>query len=418
MKSNFLWGACAASMLLAGAVQAQDAWQQVNVAPGQYTVMVGDKQKLVTPSCAFGQPYSFYVKPGKSEKILLYFNGGGACWNYGTCAIKDGVRPTYVPSADVANNPNLMGGLLDVEDPDNPYKNWTMVFLSYCTGDVFVGSKQTIYQNPFNPDPTDKVAIQHRGFDNFLYVLDYLKRQRSNIFSPLRADSSSIDKVLVAGSSAGSYGAALNYPWVKKVLAKEAKVSLLSDGGMGVITDGFLQSGVFGPNSGWYLDKTLHPVFNTLAPVSAANFLPKVYKTLAAQYPKEKLAQYTTQYDVVQKLFLNIMELSDGIPANMLSGFGDWSGRMNVIANDLKSTLPKNYRAYIDPGCNHTIFRHDEFYTSSINGVRFLDWAKAITASDTADWQNLSCTPGLDCGEGQLTPTGIQACLDRSFNTP
>lgn len=91
---------------------------------------------------------------------------------------------------------------------------------------------------------------------------------------------------------------------------------------------------------------------------------------------------------------------------------------MNVIANDLKSTLPKNYRAYIDPGCNHTIFRHDEFYTSSINGVRFLDWAKAITSSDTADWQNLSCTPGLDCGEGQLTPTGIQACLDRSFNTP
>ncbi|WP_186289626.1 pectin acetylesterase-family hydrolase [Methylomonas koyamae] len=415
----FLLNAVLAGLLgSAVAAQAADVWQKVEVTPGQYPVKIGDTQKLVMPSCAFGQPYSFYVKPGKADKVLLYMNGGGACWNYQTCNIVPGQQASYVPSADVANDPNQMAGLLDAEDPENPYKNWTMVFVSYCTGDVFLGSKDTVYQNPFNPDPTDAVAIKHRGFDNFLYVLDYFKRERKNKFSLLNAGGVDIDKILVAGSSAGSYGAALNYPWVQKMLGKDAKVSLLGDGGMGVITDGFLASGVFGPSSGWNIDTNLHPIFKTLPAAPATDFLPKVYRTLAAQYPKERFAQYTTAYDVVQKLFLNIMEQSDGVPADQVSGFGSWSFRMNTIAAGLKTALPKNYRAYIDPGCNHTIFRFDEFYTSALNGIRFVDWAKAIVTNDAADWQNLSCTPGVDCGEQNLTQAGVLTCLARSFGTP
>ncbi|ATG92440.1 pectin acetylesterase-family hydrolase [Methylomonas koyamae] len=415
MKPFVSNAALAVLLGFAAATQATDLWQKVEVTPGQYQVKVGDSQKLVTPSCAFGQPYSFYVKPGKADKVLLYFNGGGACWNYGTCSMQS----TYVPDADVdANNPNKMAGLLNAEDPDNPYKNWTMVFVSYCTGDVFLGSKDTVYQNPFNPDPTDAVAIKHRGFDNFLYVVDYFKRERKNKFSPLHAGRIEIDKILVAGSSAGSYGAALNYPWVQKLLGKDAKVSLLSDGGMGVITDGFLAAGVFGPNSGWNINTNLHPIFKTLPSAPATDFLPRAYRTLAAQYPKERFAQYTTAYDVVQKLFLNIMEQNDGVPADQLSGFGSWSTGMNTIAGGLKTALPKNYRAYIDPGCNHTIFRFDEFYTSALNGIRFVDWAKAIVTNDNADWQNLSCTPGVDCGEQNLTQEGVLACLARSFGTP
>lgn len=418
MKPFLLNAALAVALGFAAGAQAADVWQKVEVTPGQYPVKVGDTQKLVAPSCAFGQPYSFYVKPGKADKVLLYLNGGGACWNYQTCKIVPGQQASYVSSADVANDPNQMAGLLDAEDPENPYKNWTMVFVSYCTGDVFLGSKDTVYQNPFNPDPTDTVAIKHRGFDNFLYVVDYFKRERKNKFSPLNAGGVDINKILVAGSSAGSYGAALNYPWVQKMLGKDAKVSLLSDGGMGVITGGFLASGVFGPGSGWNINTNLHPIFKTLPAAPAADFLPRAYRTLAAQYPKERFAQYTTAYDVVQKLFLNIMEQNDGIPADQVSGFGSWSFRMNTIAGGLKAALPKNYRAYIDPGCNHTIFRFDEFYTSALNGIRFVDWAKAIVTNDTADWQNLSCTPGVDCGEQNLTQAGVLACLARSFGTP
>jgi hypothetical protein len=421
MNSIFVGGAFAASLLLSTTPLAQDVWQKINVEPGQYTVKLGDQQKVIAPSCAFGQPYSFYIKPGKIDRVVMYFNGGGACWDYGTCAIQPNQTPVYVPTTDVANNPNEMQGILNMDDPDNPYKNWTAVFLPYCTGDVFTGSKQAVYQNP--SDPNVQLPIQHRGFDNFAYVLKYLKQQRRNLFGWNNGDYQPA-KILVAGSSAGSYGAVLNYPWIKKELGKEAKVSLVSDGGVGVITDGFVNTALFGANSSWNIDQNLHPVFSQLAPVDAAHFLPKVIGTLASRYDSEKFGQYTNAYDAVQTLFLNIMEVSDGSrPPQALYDFSDipaWSDRMWRITGGLKQAFPRNYRRYVDPGCNHTVFRYDEFYTSNLNtaagvNISFIDWLKGMTSDNTDSWKNLSCTPGVNCGEAQLTSTGIQTCLGRSF---
>lgn len=175
---------------------------------GTYEVTVGSEVKQVSPSCALsdytGEPYSFYIKPGKKDKLVLYTNGGGACWNGATCNPASGV---YVPTTTAANDPREMDGLLNVENPNNPYKDWTMVFMSYCTGDVFLGSKDTVYQNP-NPTqafPLPVFTIHHRGHDNFLYVMKYVQDHLVDPKVP-------IGKVVVAGSSAGSYGASLNFP--------------------------------------------------------------------------------------------------------------------------------------------------------------------------------------------------------------
>src|SRR5690242_12497621 len=48
-----------------------DAWTQIS--PGGETI------------CAKGQPYSFFVHPGTSANLLIYFDGGGMCWNDATC---------------------------------------------------------------------------------------------------------------------------------------------------------------------------------------------------------------------------------------------------------------------------------------------------------------------------------------------
>jgi hypothetical protein len=425
MKPISIGGVCLVSLFFSNALQAQDVWQKINVQPGQYSVKLGDKQRMITPSCAFGQPYSFYIKPGKVDRVVMYFNGGGACWDFGTCAIQPNQAPVYVPTADAANNPNEMQGLLNMEDPDNPYKNWTAVFLPYCTGDVFTGSKQSVYENPL--DPSSPLAIQHRGFDNFAYVLNYLKQQRRNLFGWNKGDFQPA-KILVAGSSAGSYGAALNYPWIKRVLGKEAKVSFVSDGGAGVITDGFISTALFGASSSWYIDQNLHPIFSRLTPVDAADFLPKVMGTLANRYEGEKFGQYTNAYDAVQTLFLNIMEVSDGTrPPQVLydlSNLPVWSARMLQITGGLTQAFPRNYRRYVDPGCNHTVLRFEEFYTSSLTtrtglNLSFLDWLTGMTGRDKDDWKNLSCTPGISCGEENLSPELIQqtigTCLKRSF---
>lgn len=445
MKSTFLWGVCAASIFLAGAAQAKKAWEKIDVAPGQYHVTVGDEEKLISPSCALGEPYSFHFKPGNRKKLVVYFNGGGSCWNSSSCVVSlQSLQPAYVPSTAIQNDPTEMGGMLDENNSENPYANWSMLFISYCTGDLHLGSADTVYTNPISPSPLpNPVTIHHRGFDNFLYTINWLRDNHPEI-NP--------GKLLVAGSSAGSYGSTLNYP-VLKSYYPDAKTYGFGDGGMGVFgvgqyigQDGNVDfrdasnfaTAVFGADSPehpnwnvWNIHENLHPIFTSLSSAVLAahpnyeeSFLPEVYNRLSAEYPRDKFAQYTTAYDAVQILFWDIM-LNPDNPAvwglGLPSLIGQWNFEMNTITGGLRASLPKNYRSYIGPGCNHTILHDDDdFYTSSLTSskgkaIPFLKWLKAMTEGNNNNWKDLSCTPGIDCGEATLA-TDIPDCLSRTFN--
>ncbi len=229
----------------------------------------------------------------------------------------------------------------------------------------------------------------------------------------------------------------LNLPWLKDYYPYADKVFGVSDGGMGVFKDANeFADAVFGEHSNWNIHETLHPIFISLpeevlaaAPNFQEKFLPEVYDRLKAKYPKDKFAQYTTAYDAVQIFFWDIM-LNPYTPQFWGAGLanplfiGEWNFEMNTITAGLRASLPKSYRSYIGPGCNHTIFRYDDdFYTSSLTSskgktITFLEWLAAMTEEKNADkknWQNLSCTQGVDCGEGSLTSEGINACLNRTL---
>jgi hypothetical protein len=444
MKSTLLWGVCAASIFLAGAVQANGSWQIIPVdiaLPGHgYNVTVGDEVKEIYPSCALGEPYSFHFKSGNLKKLVVYFNGGGACWDSNTCVgslqVPPPQQPAYVHSTAIQNDPAEMGGMLDENNDENPYADWSMLFISYCTGDVHLGSADTDYANPI---PGPPVTIHHRGFDNFLYAINWLKHNHPEIRP---------DKLLVAGSSAGSYGAMVNFPTLKRYY-HGAKMFGFGDGGMGVFgvvgqigMPGYrdasnFATAVFGEPSIWNIHENLHPIFASLPsavlgtdPNYEARFLPEVYNRLSDEYPEDKFAQYTTAYDAIQTLFWDIM-LNPDTPLLWGAGLtdplfiGEWNDKMNTITGDLRASLPKKYHSYIGPGCNHTILSHnDDFYSSYLTSskgktITFLQWLTAMTKEKNADkknWQNLSCTPGVDCGEESLTDAGIQACLARTFD--
>ena len=51
-------------------------------------------------ACSDGSPYRFYVKPGESDRLFVFLNGGGACWTGETCDSQS-ERATYVPRADL-----------------------------------------------------------------------------------------------------------------------------------------------------------------------------------------------------------------------------------------------------------------------------------------------------------------------------
>jgi hypothetical protein len=420
MRPQVLWGACGVSILLAGTAHAIGTWEQVSVPQGQHVVTIGGEDKTIFPGCQFGEPYSFHFKDGKDDKLLIFYNGGGACWDSSTCVesiLSPDVDPVYVPSTTIANNPADMGGILDAGNPENPYTDWSMLFISYCTGDVHVGSQVTAYEYP--PGSTNFVPINHRGFDNFLYAMDWLKTSHPEIVPK---------KIFNVGSSAGAYGAALNYPWVYEFYPSADKIFLVGDGGFGVLTYAVeFVDAVFEEPSNWNLHGTLHPILISLPNAvveQPESLIPETYNLLRAEYPKEKFAQYTTAYDAVQILFWDIMQNPDD-PSVWGQGLGDpdvifgWNYEMNGIDGSLQLSLPDNYRSYIGPGCNHTIFRYnDDFYDSSLTSISFLQWLSAMTGGkekDKGDWQNLSCTTSSNCGEENLSSEGISACLARSL---
>lgn len=427
--------------------EAAQTWQKIDVPARTYTTTDGNGvTREIAPSCSggpvckpdpvSGQPvcragnkqFSFYFKPGKPKKLLVYFDGGGACWNSNTCITGAQTRlPAAVPEIGLNINPATMGGLFDVANKDNPYRDWSMAFIPYCTGDVHWGSKDvkyTDYTGAVTGTPGGQVTYHHRGFDNFLYVRAWLqqrfKRHREN------GDDEGIKKLLVTGSSAGAYGAALDFPHLRQAFP-EAKAYMLADAGNGVITDSFLQQAVQGLDRWGVSQNIAHwiPGMDALPYTSADRFFPMYYSALTAYYPHDRFSQYTTHWDIVQTLVLNIMLNQNNIPAWTRitpSVYGAWAQGMenNVYSN----AVNPNFRFYVAEGCNHTILRFsDDFYkTNSSQSPTFLSWFKALTKDGGGDdgedvnapnaWQNTFCA---NCSLPPLA-SDVSACLARSFS--
>src|SRR5690606_14481079 len=135
-------------------------------------------------TCAAGTPYAFFVRPVEdSSRLLIYFQGGGACWNAFSCNPDN----TSVYDPAVSGDDLYATGIFDLENPLNPMADFNMVFIPYCTGDVFTGSRTVDY--------SDTLTIAHQGYTNARAVLDWVY---ANFAQP--------SQVFITGSSAGSLG--------------------------------------------------------------------------------------------------------------------------------------------------------------------------------------------------------------------
>lgn len=89
--------------------------------------------------CRDGSPTGIGYRVGNPKKLAIYINGGGACFNDVTCA----ANPKSFNSADW-NDLSIAysdKGIFDASNPKNPLKDFSFVFVPYCTGDVHSGTK-------------------------------------------------------------------------------------------------------------------------------------------------------------------------------------------------------------------------------------------------------------------------------------
>lgn len=392
--------------------------------PNWQTILVGSEMDIIddqgntqtiSPACAFdsianpagGPPldnaFQFYFKPGKTDKLVVYFNGGGACWDDATCvaslalAAVPGARPSYNPSILQANSPEGAGGIFDDNNNKNPFKNWSKVFIPYCSGDLHIGSNVVDYSDvdgSVTGYPGATVKVKHHGFDNFMAVREWLKNNLDN----KEGKGKKVKELLVTGSSAGGYGATLNFPYLKSAFPY-ARAALFADASQAIVTEGFIDD-VFTLGKTWNIEQTLSPVFyDTFGAFNAYGFNTQIFGLLTQTFPDSRFAQYTTAYDAVQVQFLKIMRQIDagnndpslwGLTNDDTSYFLEWNFRMENSLADLSANTD-NYQYYIGAGSIHTILTdafatellpHPFYDERSANNVLFSKWLKRFVKSD------------------------------------
>ena len=166
------------------------------------------KVELPGTTCGNGSQYKFFVhrSTSGSQNLLFFFEGGGACWDYDTCSGRAGVIGAANPngiSDDYMTQftAKYVSPVVNGADPGLPFrsrtdlvtKDWNIVYMPYCTGDVHVGNNVATYVDQTGQQPP--LVWRHSGYSNSLAAINYAKVQFP-----------SVQKLLVTGFSAGGTG--------------------------------------------------------------------------------------------------------------------------------------------------------------------------------------------------------------------
>lgn len=146
-----------------------------------------------------GSRWQGYFRKGSENKVLLYFYGGGFSVNDYTAARSMDVdggfyNPRLGTGLNVMTYAIRKWGIGNSAD-NNMFKNWTFIGVPYCNGDFHAGTGEKEYTALDGSIRT----IYYHGYTNYRRLIE-------KIFTYI---DSSPDQLVIAGSSAGGFGAAI-----------------------------------------------------------------------------------------------------------------------------------------------------------------------------------------------------------------
>jgi hypothetical protein len=383
-----------------------DTTMSPNVDDTQFTTIsptgtVQYEKRDLTPKCSgihgHSLDYHFFVKRGSTNKLLMYYQGGGACWSNLTCGLE--TCDLDVNPAGGDNPQNQQFGFGDLSNPDNPFREWNIVFTAYCTCDIHFGDQEQSYISGGSG-----VHTNHFGYQNARVVE---KWAREHFVNP--------EEVFVTGSSAGAYGALFNAPLLEAVWPA-SKFSVLGDAGNGVITPDFLNTPGYGFQN-WNFEANL-PTYipGVLESIQTGAGMPAYTEAVAAYFPDTAWANYSTAYDGGQggqTGFYNVM-VNKNNPLVWTSWWlstCDWHDNMRAqalaTAAAIGATPADNYRYYIGRGSRHTGWGSNTVVYSddAIGGTPALkDWVNSMRNRDSG-WVDTECTDCTTLLPGDPQPT-------------
>lgn len=314
--------------------------------------------------CADGSAYRFFVRPGDPKKAVVFMQGGGACWSLLTCGMGAAMSSLNVPSMEeflAGQEQNAIAGILDVDNPENPFPDWTIVYIPYCTSDLHWGQGDHEYSS--------KVKVYHHGFFNaqaaIEWMYDYVKDP---------------ELLVLTGASAGGYGMLIHSAWVSQHYPL-ATVRVVVDAAAGVVAGDFTAQSM----AVWNATESMPTFIPEVAEkdLMTVTFL-ELFGAIGRYFPENRYSLYSTAWDDMQTFFFKVM---GGNPE-------EWPAKLQETVTALKSNVPQ-FSSFITSGTLHTILNLEVFYQREEAGVRLVDWLSQFVFGETLP-EDRNCT-GEQC---------------------
>jgi hypothetical protein len=292
---------------------------------------------LAGMSCADGSATGVGYMPG-SDDVLVFLDGGGACWAPGACDPAS-VSPFGAADLAAAEDARLPGTILDPSVPGNPFADFTMVFVPYCTGDVHAGDRDRV---------DGSTTWHHHGEKNLEAVVEWMA---TALPRPSR--------VVVAGSSAGGFGALVAHRVVRarwpEATYPDLGVALVDDSGPTFVGSAIPDALRTAWWDAWNLASTVAPA----CPECQAD-LSALFTHASAEHPGDRLALLSTTADDTMRMFLGGM-----------TGL-EFEGALAALAGKLEALPAANARTFRVAGTDHALLAAPTTY--SAGGTTLLDW--------------------------------------------
>jgi hypothetical protein len=319
------------------------------VAPIEATAGQWTWVPILDAVCSDGSPTGIAVNPGTSDKLYVYFEGGGGCGDYSTCFQLR--TATSGPFGEAQMKIMLSGyapKTFDRTEAKNPFATDTLVYVPYCTGDLHGGIRTVDYTNG-----TDTKTYHHMGHINALRALDRLQ-----------VSWPSPSRLVISGSSAGGYGALNNFADAR-LRWPSAKSYLVDDSGPP------LKSGANSPLlAPWFGNWGLFDWSRALCP-GCEKDPTSLLGTLATRYPDDRMALLSSlQDETIRGFYL--------LPPE------DFEAELRMMATDTITPLPRFHYFFVS-GQSHTMLGNPARYSSQ--GTDLWTWLGQMVGDDAA-WAN------------------------------
>ena len=301
------------------------------------------------PICIAGTDFSVFTRPGNPSRLLIFEQGGGACWqDFYNCNL----------AAEAQEPPAPRVGIWDFDSKDNPFRDYSIVYMPYCDGSVFAGDNvvfdlawQAFVEGLLGLPPGTGPAFRfHRGLRNQSAGMDLAKAMFPHA-----------SRITVAGSSAGGVGAAGFAPFLARLLyGNQVKLTVLNDAGP-VAVNLAAAGDVAARAADWQ--------FGQFYPASCGACSDTGQGTAIIDWRLDndstiREAFYETDSDLTNRFFMDLV-------------LDPVTFRDIVVTEHglLHAAYPDRYKQFIVGGdTSHTALQTPLFYSQDANGVLLNEW--------------------------------------------